>query len=63
MDWLPALVEKALTLNGIVVLVIVMLIGYILLRTGRLTINTKHMQLGKADIEENERKIMRQQMS
>lgn len=63
MDWLPALVEKALTLNGVIVLVIVMLIGYVLLRTGRLTINTKHMQLGKADIEENERKIMRQQMS
>ena len=36
---------------------------YILLRTGRLSIKTKSVQLGKADIEENERKIMRQQMS
>ena len=40
-----------------------MIVSYILLRTGKLQIKTKSMRLGKADIEENERKIMRQQMS
>ena len=40
-----------------------MVVSYILLRTGKLQIKTKSMRLGKADIEENERKIMRQQMS
>ena len=63
MDWLPALVEKVSSLYGVVILLIVMIVGYILLRTGKLQIKTKSVQLGKADIEENERKIMRQQMS
>lgn len=63
MDWLPALVEKASSLYGVVLLLILMVVGYILLRTGKLQIKTKSVQLGKADIEENERKIMRQQMS
>lgn len=63
MDWLPALIEKASSLYGIILLLIVMVVGYILLRTGKLQIKTKSVQLGKADIEENERKIMRQQMS
>lgn len=63
MDWLPALVEKASSLYGVVLLLIVMVIGYILLRTGKLQIKTKSVQLGRADIEENERKIMRAQMS
>lgn len=63
MDWLPALVEKASSLYGVILLLIILIVGYILLRTGRLQIKTKSMQLGKADIEENERKIMRQQMS
>lgn len=63
MDWLPALVEKASSLYGVMLLLIIMIVGYILLRTGRLTVKTKSVQLGKADIEENERKIMRQQMS
>ena len=63
MDWLPALIEKASSLYGVILLLIILIVGYILLRTGRLQIKTKSMQLGKADIEENERKIMRQQMS
>lgn len=63
MDWLPALIEKASSLYGIVLLLIVMMVGYVLLRTGKLQIKTKSVQLGKADIEENERKIMRQQIS
>ena len=63
MDWLPTLIEKASSLYGVVILLIVMIVGYILLRTGKLQIKTKSVQLGKADIEENERKIMRQQMS
>ena len=63
MDWLPALVEKASSLYGVVLLLIIMMVGYILIRTGRLQVKTKSVQLGKADIEENERKIMRQQMS
>ena len=63
MDWLPVLVEKASSLYGVILLLIILVVGYILLRTGRLQIKTKSMQLGKADIEENERKIMRQQMS
>jgi hypothetical protein len=63
MDWLPALVEKASSLYGVIILLIIMIVGYILLRTGKLQIKTKAVQLGKADIEENERKIMRQQMS
>lgn len=63
MDWLPTLVEKASSLYGIILLLIVMVAIYILLRTGKLQIKTKSMQLGKADIEENERKIMRAQMT
>ena len=63
MDWLPALVEKISSLYGVIILLIIIVVGYILLRTGRLQIKTKSMQLGKADIEENERRIMRQQMS
>ena len=63
MDWLPALIEKASSLYGVVLLLIIMVVGYILLRTGKLKIKTKSIQLGKADIEENERKIMRAQMS
>jgi hypothetical protein len=63
MDWLPTLVEKASSLYGVMLLLIVMVVGYILLRTGKLQIKTKSVQLGKADIEENERKIMRAQMS
>lgn len=63
MDWLPTLIEKASSLYGVILLLIVMVVGYILLRTGKLQIKTKSVQLGKADIEENERKIMRQQMS
>lgn len=63
MDWLPALIEKASSLYGVVLLLIIMVVCYVLLRTGKLQIKTKSVQLGKADIEENERKIMRQQMS
>lgn len=63
MDWLPTLIEKASSLYGVILLLIVMVIGCILLRTGKLQIKTKSVRLGKADIEENERKIMRQQMS
>lgn len=63
MDWLPALIEKASSLYGVILLLIIMIVGYILLRTGKLQIKTKSVQLGKTDIEENERKIMRQQMS
>lgn len=63
MDWLPALIEKISSFYGIIILLIIMIVGYILLRTGKLQIKTKAIQLGKADIEENERKIMRQQMS
>lgn len=63
MDWLPALVEKISSFYGIIILLIIMVVSYILLRTGKLQIKTKSMRLGKADIEENERKIMRQQMS
>lgn len=63
MDWLPTLIEKASSLYGVILLLIIMVVGYILLRTGKLQIKTKSVQLGKADIEENERKIMRQQMS
>lgn len=63
MDWLPALVEKASSLYGVIFLFTTIIVGYVLLHTGRLTVKTKALQLGKADIEENERKIMRQQMS
>ena len=63
MDWLPTLVEKFSSLYGVIILLIIMVVSYILLRTGKLQIKTKSMRLGKADIEENERKIMRQQMS
>ena len=63
MDWLPALVDKISSLYGIIILLIVMIVGYVLLRTGKLQIKTKSVQLGKSDIEENERKIMRSQMS
>lgn len=63
MDWLPALIEKASSLYGVILLFIIMVVGYILIRTGKLKIKTKSVQLGKADIEENERKIMRAQMS
>lgn len=63
MDWLPALVGKFSSFYGILILLIIMMVGYILLRTGKLTIKTKAVRLGKAEIEENERKIMRQQMS
>ena len=57
MDWLPALIEKISSFYGIIILLIIMVVGYILLRTGRLQVKTKSIQLGKADIEENERKI------
>lgn len=63
MDWLPALIEKASSLYGVVLLLIVIVVSFILLRTGVLQVKTKSIQLGKASIEENERKIMRQQMS
>lgn len=63
MDWLPVLVEKASSLYGMAFLLVIMVVGYILLRTGKLQIKTKSVQLGRSDIEENERKIMRQQMS
>lgn len=63
MDWLPSLFEKLSSFYGVIILLIIMVVGYILLRTGKLSIRTKAVQLGKADIEENERKIMRQQMS
>lgn len=63
MDWLPAFIEKISSLYGVVLLLIIMTVGYILLRTGRLQIKTKSVQLGKADIEENERRIMRSQIA
>ena len=63
MDWLPALIEKISSFYGVIILLIIMVVSYVLLRTGKLQIKTKSMRLGKADIEENERKIMRQQMS
>lgn len=63
MDWLPALVEKASSLYGVIFLLLIILVGYVLFRTGKLTIHTKSVRLGRADIEENERKIMRAQMS
>ena len=63
MDWLPTLIEKISSFYGVIILLIIMVVSYILLRTGKLQIKTKSMRLGKADIEENERKIMRQQMS
>ena len=62
MDWLPALVEKTSSFYGVIILLIILVVCYILLRTGKLKIKTKSVQLGKADIEENERKIMRAQM-
>ena len=55
MDWLLALIAKTSSLYGVVLLLIVMIVGYILLRTGRLQIKTKSVQLGKADIDENSR--------
>lgn len=63
MDWLPALVEKISSSYGILLVLIMVTILYILLCTGKLTVKTKALKLGRADIEENERKIMRQQMS
>lgn len=63
MDWLPTLIEKASSLYGIILLLIVIVVICVLLHTGKLQIKTKAMQLGKTDIEENERKIMRAQMS
>lgn len=63
MDWLPTLVGKFASFYGMIILLIIMVVSYILLRTGKLTIKTKAVRLGKAEIEENERKIMRQQMS
>ena len=35
-----------------------MIVGYILLHTGRLQIKTKSVQLGKADIDENYRETL-----
>ena len=61
MDWLPTFIEKLSSLYGVIMLLIVMIVGYILLRTGRLSIKTKAVQLGKADIEEHERMILRSQ--
>lgn len=63
MDWLPTLIEKASSFYGIILLFIMIVAIYVLLRTGKLQIKTKSVQLGKADIEENERRIMRAQMS
>lgn len=54
MGWLPALVEKISSLYGVTILLIVMIVGYILLRTGRLQIKTKSVQLGKTNIDEND---------
>ena len=58
MDWLPALIEKASSLYGVILLLIIMIVGYILLHTGRLQIKTKSVQLGKADIDENYRETL-----
>ena len=63
MDWLPTLVEKAATFYGVAILVIIMVVGYFLLRSGRLVVKTKSVQLGKSDIMERERTILRNQMS
>ena len=63
MDWLPTLVEKAATFYGVAILVIIMVVGYFLLRSGRLVVKTKSVQLGKTDIMERERTILRNQMS
>lgn len=54
MGWLPALVEKISSLYGVTILLIVMIVGYILLRTGRLQIKTKSVRLGKTNIDEND---------
>ena len=63
MDWLPILIEKSSSLYGIILLLIMVVVVCILIRTGKLQIKTKSVQLGKADIEENERRVMRAQMS
>lgn len=63
MDWLPTLIEKTSSFYGIILLIIVIVVLCILLHTGKLQIKTKSVQLGKADIEENERRVMRAQMS
>lgn len=63
MDWLPTLVEKTATFYGVAILVIIMVVGYFLLRSGRLVVKTNSVQLGKTDIMERERTILRNQMS
>ena len=63
MDWLPSLAEKLSSFYGVLILALVMVAGYCLLRSGRLVVKTKSAQLGKADIMENERTILRNQMN
>lgn len=60
MDWLPTLVEKASSLYGVVLLLIIVIVGYILLRTGRLSVNTKHVKVG--EVQEKEREVLRNQL-
>ncbi len=63
LEGLSRLVESLSSYFGVAILAIVMSAGYLLLRSGRLVVKTKSVQLGKADIMENERTILRNQMN
>lgn len=63
MDWLSSLVEKLASPYGVAILIIVVASGCFLLRSGRLVVRTKSVRLGKSDIMEQERTILRNQMN
>lgn len=62
MEWVSDLVDKASSPYITALLLVVIVVGYILLRTGKLHIKTKAVQLGRGDIEEIERTVLRQQL-
>ena len=62
MEWLAKLVTALSSYYGITILAILLTAAYLLLRSGKLVVKTKSVQLGKSDIMERERTIIRNQM-
>ena len=62
MEWLAKLVTALSSYYGITILAILVVAAYLLLRSGKLVVKTKSVQLGKSDIMERERTILRNQM-
>ena len=62
MEWLVKLVTALSSYYGITILAILLTAAYLLLRSGKLVVKTKSVQLGKSDIMERERTIIRNQM-